>query len=62
MKARKETRVPTSNYDDLNVGEVEDELGGLSEDELKKVWSYEEEHKNCKTLLEQLDRTIGDGS
>ena len=28
MKARKETRVPTSNYDDLNVGEVEDELGG----------------------------------
>jgi hypothetical protein len=48
-------------YDDLSVEEVQDNLQSLWEDELKKVRSYENKHRNRKTLLEQLDRKIGDG-
>ena len=51
--------MPIASYDELNVEEIKDELEGLSEDELKKVRSYEKKHKNRKTLLEQLDRKIG---
>ncbi len=58
-EARKEAAVPIAGYDDLNVEEIKDELEGRSEDELKKVRSYEKKHKNRKTLLEQLDRKIG---
>lgn len=58
-EARKEAAVPIAGYDELNVEEIKDELEGLSEDELKKVRSYEKKHKNRKTLLEQLDRKIG---
>lgn len=62
-EARKEAAVPLSNYDGLTVAEAKNELEGLSDDELRKVRAYEEEHKNRKTLLEQLDRKIGhDGS
>ena len=60
--ARKEAGVPIANYDDLNVEEVEDELEGLSEGEMEKVRSYEKEHKNRKTLLEDLERKIRNGS
>ena len=61
-EARKEAAVPIGGYDELTVEEVKDELEGLSEDELKKVRSYEKKHKNRKTLLEQLDRKIKDAS
>jgi len=44
----------------LTVKEAKKKLDGLSEGELDKVRSYEEEHKNRKTLLEHLDRKIGD--
>ena len=46
----------------MNVEEVKDELDDLSEGDLKKVKSYEEDHKNRKTLLEQLYRKLGDDS
>ena len=63
--ARKEASAggqPIEGYDDMNVEEVKDELGDLSEGDLKKVKSYEEDHKNRKTLLEQLYRKLGDDS
>jgi hypothetical protein len=47
-------------YDDLSVEEVQDNLQSLWEDELKKVRSYENKHRNRKTLLEQLERKIWD--
>jgi hypothetical protein len=53
---------PIEGYDDMNVEEVKYELDDLSEEDLKKVKSYEEDHKNRKTLLEQLDRKLGDDS
>ncbi len=61
-EARKEAAVPIAGYDELSVEEVKDQLEGLSEDELKKVRSYEKKHKNRKTLLERLDRNIKDAS
>ena len=60
-EARREAREggePVEGYDGMNVGEVREELGGLSEGALKKVRSYEKEHKGRKTLLEWLDRKI----
>jgi ubiquinone/menaquinone biosynthesis C-methylase UbiE len=46
----------------INVEEVKKELDALSEGDLKKVRAYEEDHKNRKTLLEQLERKSGDRS
>jgi hypothetical protein len=53
---------PIEDYDNMNVEEVKDELNNLSEGDLKKVKSYEQDHKNRKTLLEQLHRKLGDDS
>ncbi|HLL38848.1 MAG TPA: hypothetical protein VK357_04185, partial [Rubrobacteraceae bacterium] len=50
---------PIEGYDAMNVEEVKDQLDDLSEGDLKKVKSYEEAHKNRKTLLEQLHRKLG---
>ena len=60
-EARREAREggePVEGYDGMTVVEVREELGGLSEGALKKVRSYEKEHKGRKTLLEWLDRKI----
>ena len=51
--------MPIAGYDGLNVEQAKNELQGLSNDELKKVRSYEKKHKNRKTLLQKLDRKIG---
>ncbi len=53
---------PIEGYDDMNVEEVKDQLDDLSEGDLKNVKSYEEDHKNRKTLLEQLHRKLGGDS
>lgn len=45
-------------YDEMNVGDITKSLDGLSEDELKKVRTYEKRHKNRETLVEQIDRKI----
>ena len=44
------------NYDQLNVNQVAKKLKSLSPDQLEMVKCYEQEHKNRKTLLEQMDR------
>ncbi|MDQ3833076.1 MAG: PRC and DUF2382 domain-containing protein [Actinomycetota bacterium] len=51
-----------SYYDELSVEEVKKKLDGLSKHELKKIRSYEKEHKNRKTLIGELDRKIRDAS
>ena len=58
-KTRKGAAMPIAGYDGLNVEQAKNELQGLSNDELKKVRSYEKKHKNRKTLLQKLDRKIG---
>lgn len=53
---------PIKDYDKLNVSELKDKVKGLSEKEIEKVRSYEREHKNRKTLLENLAREIDNDS
>ncbi len=63
-KAAKANRggLPLEDYDDLTVEEAKKKIGGLSEEELKRIRSYEKKHKNRKTLLKQLDGEIKDAS
>lgn len=58
-QARKESNAtPIEGYDDLNVGEVKEKLDDLSRQEVEEVRDYEKQHKNRKTLMEQLDRKL----
>jgi hypothetical protein len=58
-KARKESRaLPLKNYDDLNAEEVEKNIKGLSQKEIRKLRDYEKAHKNRRTLMESLDRKL----
>ena len=49
---------PIEGYDELNVGEISEQLEDLSEEELKRVRDYERRNKGRDTLLEQLERKI----
>jgi uncharacterized protein (TIGR02271 family) len=64
VKAAKANRggLPLEGYDELTVEEAKKKIGRLSEEELKKVRSYEKKHKNRKTLIKRLDRKIKDAS
>lgn len=50
--------VPIQNYDNLSVSEASQRLEGLSEEQLKKVRSYEKQNKNRATVVDQIDRKI----
>ena len=50
--------LPIRDFDNLSVNEVSQKLGGLSEEDLKKVRNYEKQHKNRDSLVEQIDRKI----
>jgi len=54
--------VPIQDYDNLNVGEIVEQLDSLSGDELQRVHTYEQQNKNRDTLLEQIDRRINAAS
>jgi uncharacterized protein (DUF433 family) len=56
------TRVPIRDYDDLNVGEIVEQLENLSVEELQAARAYEQQNKNRDTLLEQIDRRIMEAS
>src|SRR5215207_11101636 len=49
---------PIEGYDEMNVGEVSERLGGLSVDELKRVRKYEKDNKNRGTLRKEMKRKI----
>jgi hypothetical protein len=51
-------RPPIEDYDELTVDAVTGRLEGLNPEELEAVRAYEEEHKNRKTLLGELDRKL----
>ena len=50
------TGVPIRDYDDLNVGEIVEQLDNLSADELHHVRAYEQENKSRDGVLQQIDR------
>lgn len=51
---------PLADYDELSVAQVEQKVKGLSNKEVERIREYERRHKARKTLLESLDRRIGD--
>lgn len=50
--------LPVRGYDRLTVSQVVQKLDSLSSNEIGEIKSYEKEHKNRKTLLEQIDRRL----
>jgi len=50
--------LPIDDYDDLSIDEVEKKVRGLSRQEIQNVRDYEKRHKNPKTLIESLDRSL----
>ena len=49
---------PIAGYDELNVKEIGDRLGGMSAAEIRTVREYEKRNKNRETLIEQFDRKL----
>jgi hypothetical protein len=59
---RSTAEVPIEGYDEMNVGEVAEQLDNLSADELQRVRDYERRNKNRETLLGQIDHKINAAS
>jgi hypothetical protein len=51
-------RVRLAGASYFGVEEVEKKAKGLSKDEIQDLLDYEKQHKNCKTLVEALDREL----
>ena len=50
--------MPIQDYDNLNVGEIVEQLDNLSTEELQRVRAYEQQNKNRAGLLHQIDRRM----
>ena len=51
-------RPPFSDYDEMNVEEITEQLDGLSEAKLRRTRNYEQGNKNRETLVAQIDRRL----
>ncbi len=51
-------RPPFSDYDEMNVDEITEQLDRLSEAELRRTRNYEQGNKNRETLIAQIDRKL----
>jgi hypothetical protein len=51
-------RPPFSDYDEMNVEEITEQLDRLSETELRRTRNYEQGNKNRQTLIAEMDRRI----
>lgn len=50
--------LPIEEYDALTIEEIEPQLENLSEQQLQQVRKYEQNHKDRKGLLEQIERRL----
>jgi len=48
--------LPIDNYQHLTMGEVSKKLPSLSKGDLRKIESYEKNHKNRKGVLEAIEK------
>ena len=55
---RSNGRLPIDDYDRLTAREISERLEDLSEQEIRIIRSYEQQHKNREILLRQLDRRL----
>jgi gas vesicle protein len=51
-------RPPFSDYDEMNVEEITEQLDSLSEAELRRTRNYEQGNKNRQTLIVEMDRRL----
>ena len=51
-------RPPFSDYDEMNVEEITEQLDSLSEAELRRTRNYEQGNKNRQTLVAEMDRRL----
>ena len=51
-------RPPFSDYDEMNVEEITEQLDSLSEAELRRTRNYEQGTKNRQTLIAEMDRRL----
>ena len=51
-------RPPFSDYDEMNVDEITEQLDDLSEAELRRTRNYEQGNKNRSTLVEAIDSRL----
>lgn len=51
--------LPIQNFNELSVKVARRRLEGLNRDELRRLREFEESHKNRKTMLEAIDRRLG---
>ena len=49
---------PIANYDQKNIEEISARLDGLSEDQIRRLRSYEKDHKNRQSLIERFDSKL----
>jgi hypothetical protein len=49
---------PIDGYDEMNVGEIAEQLDSLSEAELRRTRNYEQGNKNRQTLIAEMDRRL----
>ena len=57
--ANGDREVPLASFDDLTVDQAKARLDGLSDEQLRRLRSYEQQHKSRKTLLQAIDRRLG---
>ena len=50
--------LPVERYDHLTVDEISGKLDDLSDDKIKRIEKYEKQHRNRKTLLENIERRL----
>jgi hypothetical protein len=50
--------LPIDHYQKLTISEIDKKLNGLSATELRKVRTYEADHKNRKSLLAKIDNRL----
>ncbi len=50
--------LPLRVHADFSVEDVEVKVRGLSKEGIRDLLDYEKRHKNRKTLIESLDRTV----
>jgi len=50
--------LPIQNYRHLTVSQISGKLPSLSKREIKQTEKYEKEHKNRKTLIQQMEECL----
>jgi uncharacterized phage-associated protein len=50
--------LPIKDYQHLTINQITGKLGRLSKSQLRKVEHYEKQHKNRKTLVEEMEECL----